>query len=176
MEDNTCPNFLAILTGLSTKQIRNDCFPKNNGTFDETPFIWKDYAKNGFITAYSEVEQWIETFNYHKRGFNKPPTDYCLRPFMLAAENNMKIKKTGGLKYCLGPTSASDHVLQYAIEFATVFKNNTFFALFWMNSFSHNNVNTPSSMDIRILKFFEELTERGALKNTFVVFLSDHGM
>uniref|UniRef100_A0A1B6C5Q2 Uncharacterized protein n=1 Tax=Clastoptera arizonana TaxID=38151 RepID=A0A1B6C5Q2_9HEMI len=176
MEDNTCPNFLAILTGLSPKEIRKYCFPKNNETFDKAPFIWKDFSDQGYITAYAEDEQWIGTFNYHKRGFVKPPTDYYLRHFMLAGEKNMKIKKVDGLKYCLGPTSSSDHILRYAFDFCNLFKNNSFFGLFWMNSFSHNNLNTASSMDLRILQFFEKITESGALDNTFVVFLSDHGM
>lgn len=178
MDDNTFPNLMAILTGQSPKQIRSSkgCFPSNRHSVDNCSFIWKDYANEGYITAYGEDEPSIGTFNYHKSGFYQSPTDYYLRPFMLAAEKFMKVKKKDNLNLCLGPTATSDHILQYALDLATKLKNTLYFGLFWMNSFSHNNVNSPSSMDLRILQFFNNLTESGALNNTFIVFLSDHGM
>uniref|UniRef100_A0A1B6C907 Uncharacterized protein n=1 Tax=Clastoptera arizonana TaxID=38151 RepID=A0A1B6C907_9HEMI len=178
MDDNTFPNLMAILTGQSPKQIRNakGCFPSNRHNIDNCPFIWKEFSKAGYVTAYGEDEPSIGTFNYQKSGFYDAPTDYYFRPFMLAAEKFMKLTKKDGLDICLGPTLTSDHILKYTSDLATTFRNNLYFALFWMNSFSHNNVNSPSSMDLRMLRFFKDLTESGALNNTLVVFLSDHGM
>lgn len=176
MDDNTFPNLMAILTGHSVKQIRNLCFPNNSHPVDACPLMWKEFSEKGYITLYGEDEPSIGTFNYHKKGFIKSPTDYYLRPFMLAAEKHTKIKKKDGLNVCLGPTPSSEHILRYAADFATTFRNTLYFALFWMNSFSHNNVNTPSSMDARFLKFFHELVNNDALNNTMVIFLSDHGM
>ncbi|XP_054257859.1 uncharacterized protein LOC128982844 [Macrosteles quadrilineatus] len=176
MDDNTFPNLMAILTGMNYTRVRETCMNTNKKPVDGCPFIWKNFSREGYITGYGEDEPTIGTFNFQKTGFFKTPTDYYLRPFMLAAEKNTKIKKKDGLKTCLGPTLSTDHIYKYATDFATTFRKNPYFALFWMNSLSHNNVNTPSALDIRTLKFLQDLTNNGVLNNTFVIFLSDHGM
>lgn len=172
IDDNTFPNLMAILSGYTRPQLRETCWTK---TLDACPIIWKDFSKQGYITLYAEDEPIIGSFNYHKSGFVKTPTDYYLRPFMLAAEK-LPFKKKDSLKVCLGPKPAADHIIEYAVDFAQTFSENPFFSLFWMNSFSHNDLNTPSAMDGRILKFFQDLKRTGALNNTIVLFLSDHGM
>ncbi|KAG8331498.1 hypothetical protein J6590_039844 [Homalodisca vitripennis] len=176
IDDNTFPNVMAILTGMNYTQVRNECMFTNKNPVDECPFIWKNFSEQGYVTAYGEDEPVIGTFNYQKTGFFKTPTDYYLRPFMLAAEKNTVLKRQDGLKICLGPTLSTDHIYKYATDFATTFRNNLYFALFWMNTLSHNNVNTPSALDSRTLKFLQDLTHNGVLNNTLVVFLSDHGM
>lgn len=176
MDDNTFPNLMAILTGMNYTQVRNTCMTDNKTPVDSCPFIWKNFSQEGYVTAYGEDEPTIGTFNFQKTGFFKTPVDYYMRPFMLAAEKNTKIKKKDNLKTCLGPTLSIEHIYKYASDFATTFRDNLYFALFWMNSLSHNNVNTPSALDIRSLKFLQELTNNGVLNNSLVVYLSDHGM
>lgn len=176
MDDNTFPNLMAILTGLNYTQVRNTCMTTNKVPVDKCPFIWKNFSEQGYITSYGEDEPTIGTFNFQKTGFFKTPTDYYMRPFMLAAERNTKVKRKDNLKTCLGPTLSTDHVYKYATDFATTFRNNLFFALFWMNSLSHNNLNTASALDLRSSKFLQDLKNNGVLNNTFVIFLSDHGM
>ncbi|CAH1399296.1 unnamed protein product [Nezara viridula] len=176
IDDNTFPNLLAILTGLTVAQLRASCWSSNSKKIDDCPLIWKEFSKQGYVTAYAEDLPSIGTFNYRKTGFVKSPTDYYIRPFMLAAEKFLKIKVKNTLNICLGPVSTSDYILDYLIDFAKTFKDALTFSLFWLNNFSHNDVNTPSAMDSRILSFFSDLKDTGVLENTFIVFLSDHGI
>ncbi|KAG8331504.1 hypothetical protein J6590_039850 [Homalodisca vitripennis] len=176
IDDNTFPNLMAVLTGMNYTQVRKGCMQTNDDPVDECPFIWKNFSEQGYITGYGEDDPTIGSFNYQKTGFFKTPTDYYMRPFMLAAEKNTILKQQDGLNVCLGPTLSTDHIYKYATDFATTFRNNLYFALFWMNTLSHSDLNTPSALDLRTLKFLQDLVHNRVLKNTFVIFLSDHGM
>ncbi|XP_066995599.1 uncharacterized protein [Anabrus simplex] len=176
MGDNTFPNLNSILTGLSVEQLTKICWPTKSSKLDDCPFIWKEFHNRSYVTAYAEDEPTMSTFNYHKTGFVQPPTDYYLRPYMLAAINKLPTKKRNNLDICLGPSSTTDHLLRYATDFVTTFRNTLYFALIWLNNFSHNNHNTPAAMDLRVLQFLNELIDTGALNTTFIVFFSDHGM
>lgn len=53
--DNTFPNLIPILSGLSTQELaKHPCVPKKE-TFDRCNWIWKDFKRNGYVTAYIEV-------------------------------------------------------------------------------------------------------------------------
>lgn len=82
--DNTFPNVMAILTGMNASYLGDTCFPSNSKNLDDCPFIWKNYSRRGYLTAYFEDEAHIGTFNYLKYGFLNSPTDYYGRPYMLA--------------------------------------------------------------------------------------------
>lgn len=45
-----------------------------------------------------------------------------------------------------------------------------------MNSLSHSHLNLPRALDDKFLDLFSYLKSKGVLKDTFVIFLSDHGM
>lgn len=174
--DNTFPNLMALLTGLEGGAAYNICLPKEPGRLDNCSFVWTKYHDNGYVTAYAEDAAQISTFNYLKVGFTKAPTDYYFRPFMKAIETGLKTVDKYGMHYCVGPVSAGDRILSYAKDFATTFANSAHFGLFWMNTFSHNDLNMPSGMDNAMLQFFEELSDRGVTKNSMIVFFSDHGI
>lgn len=92
MGDNTFPNLIAILTGLTTEQLRKKCWRSEENKLDNCPFIWKDYKNNSYITSYVEDTPKIGTFNYNKYGFLNSPTDYYTRPLMLAGEKYLKVQ------------------------------------------------------------------------------------
>lgn len=138
--------------------------------------MWKDFQNSGYATAYAEDEAKIGTFNYHKLGFLEQPTTHYFRPFSLVAEKYLKIKYKSSLKFCLGFQNYADFIYQYALDFATAYKNNPSFGLFWTNTFSHNDISDPSSMDERIKYYIVELENRGILNSSAVVFFSDHGI
>ena len=94
----------------------------------------------------------------------------------MAAEKYLKIKYKSALKFCLGFQNYADFIYQYALDFATVYRNDPFFGLFWTNTFSHNDISDPSSMDERIKFYLEELETRGILNTSAVIFFSDHGL
>lgn len=176
MDDNTFPNLMAILTGYNQTTAYELCDPKQVGHLNKCPFIWKDFQNSGYATAYGEDEAKIGTFNYHKFGFLDQPTVHYLRPFTLVAEKYLKIKYKSSLKFCLGFKNYADFIYEYALDFATAYKDNPSFGLFWTNTFSHNEISDPSSMDERIKYYIEELDNRGILNTSAVIFFSDHGI
>jgi membrane-anchored protein YejM (alkaline phosphatase superfamily) len=167
---------MAILTGFNLSYSYQECDPKKVDMLDKCPFIWKYFENAGYVTGYAEDEAKIGTFNYHKVGFTQQPVTHYFRPFSLAAEKYLKIKYKSSLKFCLGFQNYADHIYQYALDFATAYKNDPFFGLFWTNTFSHNELSDPSSMDEKIKFYLEELETRGILNTSAVIFFSDHGL
>lgn len=174
--DNTLPNVAAILTGLNLDQMKKQCWTSRFKKFDDCPFVWKEFSKLGYVTVYAEDQPTGSTFNYHKTGFVIPPTDYYIRPFLLASEHELPVKIRDFMNVCLGPTPTSEHIFRYTTDFMTVFKSALYFMIAWINNFSHSSNATPETMDERVAQFFHELEKTGALNTTFVIFLSDHGM
>ncbi|KAJ9586372.1 hypothetical protein L9F63_019994 [Diploptera punctata] len=174
--ENTLPNLSAIFMGLNEEQLKDACWKTRHKKFDNCPLIWNNFSDLSYVTAYLEDTPTQSTFNFHKTGFVKPPTDFYMRPMMLAAEQLLPVKSRDFLNVCLGPTPTTEHILKYMTDFATVFKRALYFLVAWINNFSHNDSATPATMDKRILQFFEQLEDTGALNSTLVIFLSDHGM
>lgn len=167
---------MAILVGYNSTLAYNVCQPTVPGKLESCPFIWQNFRDAGYVTAYGEDEAAISTFNYHKTGFVNPPTDFYLRPYMLAAERNLHVRRKHSLTLCLGYKHSTDHIYDYALDFATTYKDDPSFGLFWTNTFSHNDISDPSSMDAKMKTYLVELETRGILNNSMVVFFSDHGL
>lgn len=109
-------------------------------------------------------------------GFVDQPTDYYMRPFMLAAHAQLAVKNKDGLPICIGPQTAADVMFDYArdIIWTSSRQNVPHFGLFWLNSFSHNDVNAPAALDHRLLKFLVDI--ENSYNNSLVIILSDHGI
>lgn len=167
---------MAILTGLNNTTALRRCKPTVLNGLDNCNFIWNTYRRYGYVTAYAEDEASISTFNYMKMGFEQPPTDYYLRPFLLTAEKYLPIVTRSRLTYCLGYQHSADYIYQYAIELSTRYQNDTYFGLFWSNTFSHNAISDCTSMDDHIVHYLKRFSNLGTLDNAIVVFFSDHGI
>ncbi|KAK5644324.1 hypothetical protein RI129_005624 [Pyrocoelia pectoralis] len=174
--DNTFPNIMGVLTGMNVSTTFKECNPKVSGQLDKCDLLWYDYKKLGFVTAYAEDETEISTFNYLKKGFERKPTDYYFRPYMLAAEKNLKTLVLEGVKYCTGPESAGERIMNLARDFTLTFRKYSNFGFFWMNSFSHNEINSVSRMDLKVAEFLRSLNRSGIFDNSIVIFFSDHGI
>lgn len=94
---------------------------------------------------------------------------------MLAANHLPKVMRSA-LAICLGDQPAADLIYNYGLDITERFLDEGTFGLYWTNSFSHNELNTPSSMDDRIKFYLEELERRHILENSIVIFFSDHGI
>lgn len=90
--DNTFPNLMAILTGMTVDQAIKHCYPSYKEKVDDCPFMWKNFSENGYLTSYVEDTAHMSSFNYHKYGFMNSPTDYYSRPILMAARKFMKIQ------------------------------------------------------------------------------------
>ncbi|CAH0564870.1 unnamed protein product [Brassicogethes aeneus] len=175
IDDNTFPNFNALLTGFNLKQSREICQPDKIGMLDVCPMIWYDYKNLGYVTAYAEDHTSISTYNYFKRGFSNPPTDYYFKPYFEASEY-LGTRMQDYMPFCAGPESAGERVLNLANDFSKTYLNVPKFGIFWMNTFSHNHINSPTRMDEKLLEFFQDLKLNGVFDDSIVIFLSDHGI
>lgn len=174
VEDNTFPNLMAILTGSNFTTTVNYCNPYN-GNLSKCNFIWNDFKKLGYITAYAEDETTINTFTYMKKGFSEQPTDFCYLSYMLAAES-LWTTMLDHRSYCSGPETSVERVLNTAKDFSNALRGYPKFGLFWTSTSSHDYLNSPSRFDDVYLNFFEDMHRSGSLDNTILIFLSDHGL
>ncbi|XP_050304843.1 uncharacterized protein LOC126742257 isoform X2 [Anthonomus grandis grandis] len=175
MDDNTFPNLMAILTGFNQTTAYSTCNPRSIGLLDKCPLLWYDFRNLGYVTAYAEDEVYISTFNYNKKGFFNPPADYYFRPYIMASEKLSKVT-VSSMAYCTGPETAGERILNAAKDFAITFKEHPHFGFFWMNTFSHNDISTPSMMDDKLKSFLVDLETSGVTNNSIIIFISDHGM
>lgn len=175
IDDNTYPNLMAFLTGRNQSRARLICEGGNKTSLDKCDFMWKNYQKYGYVTAYGEDYVGIDTFGkpLHK-GFFESPTDHYLRPLFMAAE---KLKDVNSNKlHCTGQITSGEVLLNYALSFVKKYKDYPFFGFFWANTFSHDDVSSPSRMDYKTAEFLEQLKSSGAMNRTMVFFISDHGI
>lgn len=176
VNDNTFPNIMAAMAGYNLSTAMKKCNPYDANGLDKCKFIWNLYEEHGYVTAYGEDAVIINTFNYMKKGFRHSPTDYYLRPFLSGAEKQLDLTVKFGLPHCLGYATESEHVYDYALEFARRYHNDTFFGFFWTNTHSHTDISQTSSMDDYLKDYLQRLVAQGTMENSIVVFFSDHGM
>lgn len=177
IDDNTFPNLMGILTGHNMTTIYKKCQPEKVNEMIKCQFVWDDFRNNGYATAYGEDEASYSTFNGQtKTGFYTPPVDYYMRPYMLAGEKLLPITERKSTNWCFGNKESAVHIYDYGVDFVTHFKKDPTFSLFWTNSFSHQNIDDPTTMDDKIYKYMRTMEERGILNESMVIFFSDHGM
>nr|XP_015839266.1 PREDICTED: uncharacterized protein LOC659414 isoform X1 [Tribolium castaneum] len=170
--DNTYPNLMALLAGIDEPTAEKKC---SSRSLTDCPLVLFDYRNLGYATAYAEDEPWMGNFIQNQRSFDKTPTDYYFRPYFRINEK-LTTRKINGLNYCTGPENSGERVLNLAKNFAQTLKNRPSFGLFWVNGFTHNLLNMGSSMDLKMRDFLKKMRDSGVLQNTFVFFLSDHGL
>lgn len=169
---------MAVLSGLNKTLAFKRCRPQEIGGLDKCDLIWYRFRKYGYVTAYAEDEVVINTFNYYRKGFQVPPTDYYLRPFLITAEKQLHITKKSDLVFCLGEQHSADYVFKYASDFIERYQNDSYFGLFWSNTFSHNYFSDCSSMDQSMVGYLKQFSKIDANRpqSRIVIFFSDHGM
>lgn len=175
--DNTFPNLLAVLAGFTEKELRASCWPKDSAALDACPWMWKEFAKRGYVSAFAEDAPWMGIFNYLKVGFVRRPTDYYTRPFFRQAEDDVGHTQRMNAKLCLGARSTTQVLLDYVRRFtcATASRHLSF-ALFWTCSLSHDYLNLPSAGDALYATLLRRLESCGALNRTVLLLASDHGI
>ncbi|XP_043276479.1 uncharacterized protein [Venturia canescens] len=175
--DNTYPNLVPVLCGLSSKELETAYMGNNKKKpYDDGPFIWKNYSESGYRTIFGEDACSMTTFNYLKPGFRNPPTDYYLRPYCVAAESDIGNNHKLNANLCLGGRKNFESLLQYTSKVAKEFVSKRYFGFFWQASLTHDFLNYPQLGDVAYSSFFRSLGDDKLLNNTVLVVMSDHGM
>lgn len=170
--DNTYPNLIPVLSGLTEDELSNICYPSESSHFDDCHFIWNNYSEAGYHTAFIEDAPMLGLFNYLKKGFIKKPTDYYWRPFALFAEENYGHYNN----LCFGPRLSVQMLLSYAQKFVRTMLHSPYFGFFWETSFTHDYLNFPRLCDGMYEALIKTMKNEGLLERTILVLLSDHGI
>ncbi|KAG7208798.1 hypothetical protein KM043_014991 [Ampulex compressa] len=174
--DNTYPNLVPILSGLSEEELRENCWQDRKKPFDDCPFLWKNFSAAGYRTVFGEDACEMTTFNYLKPGFRIPPTDYYLRPYCIATEHDIGNTWKLNSKLCVGTRKTFDNLLQYTRKVALEFSSDPYFAFFWEASLTHDFFNYPQLGDDSYHDFIRYLSNERLLNNTALIVMSDHGI
>lgn len=175
--DNTFPNLVPVLTGVTVEELANTCWI-NNSHFDDCNFIWNDYKKHGYATVFAEDSAWMGLFNYQKRGFHKQPTDYYWGVFNYIQEDETGNEHHVNVYNCVTSKKVYKTLIDYTDAFvrSMQLQNKHYFGLFWGASLSHDSLNYPSLGDEDYYELLRNLHIDGLLNETAVIFMSDHGM
>ncbi|XP_023174013.2 uncharacterized protein LOC111601590 [Drosophila hydei] len=176
IDDNTFPNIMALMVGYNLSTAMKHCSPYTINGLDKCDFLWKLFQRHGYVTAYGEDAIKINTFNFMKKGFQQPPVDHYLRPYLYAAEKQLGGNIVNYLPHCVGFETEAKTVYNYALEFAKRYLNDSFFGLFWTNTHSHSDISQTSSMDEYLRGYLQRLVAQGTMENSIIVFFSDHGL
>ncbi|KAG8287670.1 hypothetical protein J6590_031784 [Homalodisca vitripennis] len=174
--DNTFPNLVPVLTGLSEKELTKSCWPNSTNVFDSCRFVWDNFSDAGYKTAFGEDASWMGVFNYLKKGFRKQPTDYYLKVFNNISETYIGFKKRLNANLCVGPRKTIQVLLNYVYKFAKTMKNSLSFGFFWGSSLTHDYLNLPKYGDEEHRQLLENLYNEGVFNRTVLVVMSDHGI
>lgn len=167
----TIENMFSLLTGKVLEMFWTN---GRASTFDHCDLIWKKFSAEGYRTMFQEDAPDMGMFNYEKTGFISPPTDYYYRPFATALEGS-KVDKLSG-EHCIGSELEFEYVLDWGRRFAEQFKNKLYFQMSFMTRLTHSVLKYAGYADRPTVNFFKALDEAQALNNTFLFFLSDHGI
>ncbi|XP_014661548.1 PREDICTED: uncharacterized protein LOC106804739 isoform X3 [Priapulus caudatus] len=173
VEDNTFVNLVPMLSGKFVDELPWD-ERDSRKPFDDYRFIWKDFEERGYRTLFAEDVGEAATFNYMRAGFRKQPTDYYHRPLSLAVEQSVVFQHSD--KNCVGARTETEIMLAWLLEYAREFRDKSHLAVAWISRLSHDTPHLLHAVDRYYRDFFANLKKSGALENTAVVLLSDHGL
>nr|XP_023021582.1 uncharacterized protein LOC111509955 isoform X1 [Leptinotarsa decemlineata] len=176
--DNTFPNLIPVLTGMSEEELTKSCWPSSKHYFDNCSFVWKEYKKKNYVTVYGEDSSWMGLFNYQRRGFRKQTVDYAYNYFNRWSENEIGNSHEINVEECEGGRLIYIDLLEYVKKIQRTMERNKlpYFGFFWSSSLSHDYLNKPKLGDEAYKTFFKTIKEEGYLKNTLLIFMSDHGI
>ncbi|XP_046470558.1 uncharacterized protein [Neodiprion pinetum] len=174
--DNTFPNLVPVLTGLSEEELTIACWTTKKKPFDDCPFIWSNFSAAGYRTVLGEDACSMTVFNYLKSGFRNQPTDYYLRPYCIATENGIGNTHKLNADLCVGTRKTFDNLLAYSRKVAREFARDSYFALFWQASLTHDFITYSKLGDESYRRFIDQVADEGLLERTALVVMSDHGI
>ncbi|XP_017838805.2 uncharacterized protein LOC108597026 [Drosophila busckii] len=176
--DNTLPNLLAVLTGHRPHELHEHCDISSYGCLDELPWIWKQYKRSGYMTATGEDITRTSLFTLGLSGFIKVPTDYYLRPLLVAIEKALRTYRRFGYDYCIGRRLSFAYVYDFCAQFTSIFVQDLdqpVFGFFWSCTFTHDFYFAASSLDEKFNAYMQKFERQQLFEKAIVILFSDHG-
>lgn len=172
--DNTFPNLIPMLLGVTPNELTKICLPYKSATFDNCPFIWEWYKQAGYYTALAEDSSWLGTFNYLRQGFLKKPTDYYIHTFINEAERKARRDRKSSI--CMSDRHFYKVLLDYTEDVTRTLNSTRLFGFFWEITMSHDYLNHARILDDDYESFFKRLDSSNYLNESIILLVSDHGI
>ncbi|KAJ8921099.1 hypothetical protein NQ315_015897 [Exocentrus adspersus] len=170
--DGTPQALIPILTGKTELELPDTRKRLKNTNFvDAYPFIWNDYKDAGYVTAFYEDVPTLGTFTYRLNGFKEAPTDHYMRPYYLASLK----ERSKWPKLCTGEIPRHKVMFNAIKDFFTVYKTKPKFLFAFHGELSHDDYNLVGVADDDLLELLKDLNGSGALNNTVLIVMADHG-
>ncbi|XP_064113598.1 uncharacterized protein LOC135220263 [Macrobrachium nipponense] len=178
---NTFPNVFSMMTGIPAHEMGNgSCSSVKSQKLDDCPFTWKLYNQSNYVTFYLEDAPWMGTFRYTRTGFVEQPTDIYNSPYAFMSDgligHSANFRGQNG-KICQGGKLTSEVLLDYNFKICKALHNKVpYFGLVWDGALTHDSLGMASASDQCTVKALKDLKMEGFLDNTFLIFMSDHGI
>jgi hypothetical protein len=169
--DGTPQALIPILTGFTELELPETRRRKLNSDYVNVyPFIWQDYQKHGYITAFNEDQPNIGTFSYRLNGFKQQPTDHYMRTYFLGIEKEIPHYK----RLCVGAQPRHRVFLDYTKAFMMKYSQPRFVFSFHAE-LSHDSINLVGVADNDLVNWLTSIKSAGILNDTVLILMSDHG-
>ncbi|ENN76196.1 hypothetical protein YQE_07164, partial [Dendroctonus ponderosae] len=170
--DGTPQALIPLLTGRTELELPDTRKRlKNTNYVNSYPFIWNEYKNAGYVTAFLEDVPHIGTFTYRLNGFKQVPTDHYMRPYYLANHD----EQHKWAKLCTGDSPRHQIMLNYIKDFFSVYQTKPKFLFGFHGELSHDDYNLIEVADHDTMNLLKDLKESGALNNTILIIMADHG-
>ncbi|XP_042227514.1 uncharacterized protein LOC121869958 isoform X2 [Homarus americanus] len=180
--ENTLPNTLAMVVGHTHTELNeHECLAnKKIKNLDDCPLVWKDFASEGYVTAYGEDISSTNIFTYKHHGFHNEPVDFYPWHSIRQAirRGGHGIYPFRGFQYpvCAGPRLLMSVLHDYSLAMAEECRDVPYFSFLWSSSLTHDHFRMPRVVDGLLLRVLTQLHNDGHLNNTVVFLVSDHGL
>nr|XP_049707712.1 uncharacterized protein LOC110377994 [Helicoverpa armigera] len=139
-------------------------------------FIFHMLKKYGYRTAYFEDMPWSGSTQQKFTWFRKQPADHYLRTTVLNELDRDREEKTHRghpTRHCFGPTPQYQFMMNLADQFLKLDGKKFCFTL--IVDTAYDNFTVHPTADDSLVSFLKTLEDRGALEDTLVMVMGDHG-
>ncbi|KAK7090763.1 uncharacterized protein [Littorina saxatilis] len=170
--DGTPAALLPILTGKLEEELPEARRGFQGATpVDNHPWVWRDFARRGYVTAHAEDMPHVGTFQLRMLGFKEQPTDHHMRTFYLAADRMYSHNPP----LCLGSTPRHVNFMHWFRDLFDMYRPYPKFFFGFHSEMSHDYNNKVQALDDDLVAFLTDLEQRGHLNSTLLVLMADHG-
>ncbi|GFR96917.1 elongation factor Tu [Elysia marginata] len=134
--DGTVQALLPLLAGQTEQDLptaRRD--EAGSVEVDNFPWIWRDFQKAGYVTAWGEDMSHIGTFQMRLKGFKEQPVDHSMRTYFLSAEPMYHRFLDG----CAGSEARHIRFFNYFRDMYQMYGPKRKFMFGFHSEFSHND-------------------------------------